>query len=140
MRPGWGDRCFFQSFRGVAGCISRPDIVDENAFKPTSSILTPVRPSIARPGKRDQHQGPPRPCVGHRGAPVAEAMMALVLADQKLLIGRNADDAYRSRAWGAELRYLIEDGFSTRRPISPARAWSAGRRQRRDVWAAQARG
>jgi len=56
------------------------------AFKPTSSILTPVETitpegdatEIATKGRHD-------PCVGIRGVPVVEAMMALVLADQKLL-------------------------------------------------------
>ena len=39
------------------------------------------------PGKETELRGKGRhdPCVGIRGAPVVEAMMALVLADQKLL-------------------------------------------------------
>ena len=56
------------------------------AFKPTSSILTPVE-TIDREGKETEivTKGRHDPCVAIRGAPVVEAMMALVLADQKLL-------------------------------------------------------
>ena len=72
---------------GVAGGIStgQPVIV-RVAFKPTSSILTPVR-TIDRTGTETEivTKGRHDPCVGIRGAPVVEAMMALVLADQKLL-------------------------------------------------------
>jgi chorismate synthase len=55
------------------------------AFKPTSSILTPV-PTIDRAGNETEivTKGRHDPCVGIRGAPVAEAMMALVLADARL--------------------------------------------------------
>ena len=56
------------------------------AFKPTSSILTPV-PTISRDGAETEivTKGRHDPCVGIRAVPVVEAMMALVLADQKLL-------------------------------------------------------
>jgi chorismate synthase len=56
------------------------------AFKPTSSILTPVA-SINADGEAVQvrTKGRHDPCVGIRGAPVVAAMMALVLADHKLL-------------------------------------------------------
>jgi cytoskeletal protein RodZ len=56
------------------------------AFKPTSSILTPVE-TITRDGEATEivTKGRHDPCVGIRGVPVVEAMMALVLADQKLL-------------------------------------------------------
>ena len=56
------------------------------AFKPTSSILTPVE-TITRDGEATdiRTKGRHDPCVGIRGAPVVEAMVALVLADQKLL-------------------------------------------------------
>ena len=56
------------------------------AFKPTSSILTPVE-TIDREGQATEimTKGRHDPCVGIRGTPVVEAMMALVLADQKLL-------------------------------------------------------
>jgi len=56
------------------------------ALKPTSSILTPVE-TIDRNGEATdiRTKGRHDPCVGIRAAPVVEAMMALVLADQKLL-------------------------------------------------------
>ncbi|HYD11488.1 MAG TPA: chorismate synthase [Allosphingosinicella sp.] len=72
---------------GVLGGISTGQpIVVRAAFKPTSSILTPqqtVTASGAETGisTRGRHD----PCVAIRGAPVIEAMVALVLADQKLL-------------------------------------------------------
>ena len=56
---------------GIDGGISTGKaIVIRVAFKPTSSI-----------GGKGRHD----PCVGIRGAPVVEAMVALVLADHKLL-------------------------------------------------------
>ncbi|WP_374407920.1 chorismate synthase [Pelagerythrobacter sp.] len=72
---------------GVAGGISTGQpVVCRVAFKPTSSILTPVD-TITREGANTQvrTKGRHDPCVGIRGAPVVEAMMALVLADHKLL-------------------------------------------------------
>jgi chorismate synthase len=56
------------------------------AFKPTSSIPMPI-PTIDRDGNETEivTKGRHDPCVAIRGAPVVEAMMALVLADQKLL-------------------------------------------------------
>jgi chorismate synthase len=56
------------------------------AFKPTSSILTPVE-TIDRDGTATEimTKGRHDPCVGIRGVPVVEAMVALVLADHKLL-------------------------------------------------------
>jgi chorismate synthase len=72
---------------GVAGGISTGQpVVVRVAFKPTSSILTPVE-TIDRAGEETDisTRGRHDPCVGIRGAPVVEAMMALVLADQKLL-------------------------------------------------------
>lgn len=72
---------------GVAGGISTGQpVVVRVAFKPTSSILTPVE-TITRDGEATDiiTKGRHDPCVGIRGAPVVEAMMALVLADQKLL-------------------------------------------------------
>ncbi len=72
---------------GIAGGMSTGQpIVLRVAFKPTSSIRIAV-PSIDAAGNevdavtRGRHD----PCVGIRGAPVVEAMMALVLADHKLL-------------------------------------------------------
>ena len=72
---------------GVAGGISTGQpVVVRVAFKPTSSILTPVE-TITRAGEATDivTKGRHDPCVGIRGTPVVEAMMALVLADQKLL-------------------------------------------------------
>ena len=72
---------------GIAGGISTGQPVTcRVAFKPTSSILTPVD-SITRGGEATQvrTKGRHDPCVGIRGTPVVEAMMALVLADHKLL-------------------------------------------------------
>jgi chorismate synthase len=89
MRSGEGGAPSFLSNHagGIAGGIStgQPVIV-RVAFKPTSSILTPV-PTIGPDGAETEiaTKGRHDPCVGIRGAPVVEAMMALVLADQKLL-------------------------------------------------------
>ncbi len=72
---------------GIAGGISTGQpVVVRVAFKPTSSILTPVE-TITREGEATElfTKGRHDPCVGIRGAPVVEAMMALVLADHKLL-------------------------------------------------------
>jgi chorismate synthase len=71
---------------GILGGISTgQEIVARMAVKPTSSILTPVR-SIDRFGKEIElrTKGRHDPCVGIRGAPVAEAMVACVLADHLL--------------------------------------------------------
>ncbi|MEQ7874784.1 chorismate synthase [Sphingomonas sp. ASV193] len=72
---------------GIAGGISTGQpIVVRAAFKPTSSIRIEV-PSINAAGEERMAatRGRHDPCVGIRGAPVMEAMMALVLADHKLL-------------------------------------------------------
>lgn len=59
---------------GITGGISTGDpIAVRAAFKPTSSVAV-----LGVKGRHD-------PCVGLRGAPVVEAMVALVLADHKLL-------------------------------------------------------
>ncbi len=54
-------------------------------MKPTSSILTP-RATIDRWGNEAEvlTKGRHDPCVGIRAVPVAEAMMAIVLADHFL--------------------------------------------------------
>jgi chorismate synthase len=71
---------------GILGGISTgQDIVARFAVKPTSSILAPRRTvttdnrdtEISTKGRHD-------PCVGIRGVPVGEAMMACVLADHLL--------------------------------------------------------
>ena len=59
---------------GVTGGIATGEpLVLRAAFKPTSSIA-----ALGVAGRHD-------PCVGIRGAPVIEAMVAVVLADHKLL-------------------------------------------------------
>jgi chorismate synthase len=72
---------------GILGGLSTgQEIVVRMAIKPTSSILTPRRTitrdytetTILTKGRHD-------PCVGIRAVPVAEAMMACVLADHLLL-------------------------------------------------------
>ncbi|WP_041535691.1 chorismate synthase [Parvularcula bermudensis] len=71
---------------GVLGGITTgQDLVARLAIKPTSSILKEV-PSVTKDGDavKVQTKGRHDPCVGIRGVPVAEAMMALVLADHLL--------------------------------------------------------
>ena len=88
MRPGDAGPVFAANHAGgIAGGISTGQPVRIRvAFKPTSSILTPVE-TITRSGEAAEimTKGRHDPCVGIRGVPVVEAMMALVLADQKLL-------------------------------------------------------
>ncbi|MFD1613355.1 chorismate synthase [Sphingomonas tabacisoli] len=88
MRPGTGAPDFDSNHAGgIAGGISTGQPVRLRvAFKPTSSILTPVE-TVTRSGEAAEiaTKGRHDPCVGIRGVPVVEAMMALVLADQKLL-------------------------------------------------------
>jgi chorismate synthase len=89
MRPGKDGKPEFLANHagGVAGGIATGQpVVVRIALKPTSSILTPVE-TITRAGEASEimTKGRHDPCVGIRAAPVAEAMMALVLADQKLL-------------------------------------------------------
>ncbi|HKR18186.1 chorismate synthase [Rhizorhapis sp.] len=88
MRPGENGPVFAANHAGgIAGGISTGQPVKVRvAFKPTSSILIPVE-TISREGQESEirTKGRHDPCVGIRGVPVVEAMMALVLADQKLL-------------------------------------------------------
>ncbi|MDC0886803.1 chorismate synthase [Altererythrobacter sp.] len=72
---------------GIAGGISTGQPVTcKVAFKPTSSILTPTQ-TITRDGEATEirTKGRHDPCVGIRGVPVVEAMMATVLADHMIL-------------------------------------------------------
>jgi chorismate synthase len=71
---------------GVLGGISSGQpIVARMAVKPTSSILNPRRTVNTEGEDVDiRTKGRHDPCVGIRGAPVAEAMLACVLADHKL--------------------------------------------------------
>jgi chorismate synthase len=71
---------------GILGGISSGQpIVARFAVKPTSSILT-QRSTIDRFGNETNilTKGRHDPCVGIRAVPVAEAMMAIVLADHFL--------------------------------------------------------
>lgn len=88
MRAGNDGKPVFLSNRagGVLGGISTGQaVVARIAIKPTSSILTP-RLSITKDGANTEvmTKGRHDPCVGIRAAPVAEAMLACVLADAKL--------------------------------------------------------
>ncbi len=89
MRPGDAGAPVFTANHagGIAGGISTGQpVVVRVAFKPTSSILTAM-PTITREGAATDlfTKGRHDPCVGIRGVPVVEAMMAAVLTDQKLL-------------------------------------------------------
>ncbi|WP_267394256.1 MULTISPECIES: chorismate synthase [unclassified Sphingomonas] len=88
MRPGDDGPTFLANHAGgIAGGIATGQPIRlRAAFKPTSSILTAV-PTIDRDGQAAEiaTKGRHDPCVGIRGVPVVEAMMALVLADQALL-------------------------------------------------------
>ena len=71
---------------GILGGLSTgQDVVVRLAVKPTSSILTP-RQTINTRGEEIEliTKGRHDPCVGIRAVPVAEAMMACVLADHVL--------------------------------------------------------
>lgn len=72
---------------GILGGISSgQEIIARFAVKPTSSMLIPMQ-SIDRNGNEIDviTKGRHDPCVGIRAVPVAEAMMACVLADQIML-------------------------------------------------------
>jgi chorismate synthase len=88
MRPGDDGPQFLANHAGgIAGGIATGQpIVVRMALKPTSSILTPVE-TITRDGVATDivTKGRHDPCVGIRAAPVMEAMVALVLADAKLM-------------------------------------------------------
>ena len=87
MRTGNdGPRFLSNNNGGVAGGLSTGQpVVVRMAIKPTSSILNEVQ-SVTRDGEevRVRTKGRHDPCVGIRAVPVAEAMMACVLADAKL--------------------------------------------------------
>ena len=72
---------------GILGGISTGQpVVARVAFKPTSSILSAMQ-TIDRHGNETEiiTKGRHDPCVGIRAVAIVEAMIALVLADQKLL-------------------------------------------------------
>jgi chorismate synthase len=84
MRMGNDGPAFLSNHAGgvMGGISTGQPVVARMALKPTSSILTPQR-SIDRAGAEIEVRtvGRHDPCVGLRAAPVAEAMMACVLAD-----------------------------------------------------------
>jgi chorismate synthase len=79
----------------LGGISSGQDVLVSMAIKPTSSIVKPGRSidvagqpvEVVTTGRHD-------PCVGIRAVPIAEAMLALVLADHYL----------RQRAQNADVR------------------------------------
>ena len=68
---------------GILGGISTgQDIIVRFAFKPTSSILKPVKTiDINEKETEISTRGRHDPCVGIRAVPIGEAMLALTLAD-----------------------------------------------------------
>ncbi|MDX1483485.1 MAG: chorismate synthase [Alphaproteobacteria bacterium] len=87
MRMQGNDVAFLSNQAGgtLAGISSGQDLVVRFAVKPTSSILTPRR-TVTTGGEDTEisTKGRHDPCVGIRGVPVGEAMMACVLADHLL--------------------------------------------------------
>lgn len=86
-RSNAGDVDFMSNNAGgiLGGISSGQPIVARMAIKPTSSILTPRKTVDIHGAETDiQTKGRHDPCVGIRGVPVAEAMMACVLADHWL--------------------------------------------------------
>ncbi len=87
MRIKNGEMEFLSNHAGgiLGGISTGQDIVIRFAVKPTSSILTPMR-TVTRKGKNTEvsTKGRHDPCVGIRGVPVGEAMVACVLADHML--------------------------------------------------------
>jgi len=87
----FGDELFQSGFSsnhagGILGGISNGDCISARVgFKPTSSILIP-RHTLDIHGQETtiQTKGRHDPCVGIRGVPILEAMLALVLVDHLL--------------------------------------------------------
>jgi chorismate synthase len=89
MRMGNDGKPLFLSNHagGILGGIATGQpIVARFAVKPTSSILTP-RKTVDRYGNNTEivTKGRHDPCVGIRAVPIAEAMVACVLADHYLM-------------------------------------------------------
>ena len=79
----------------LGGISSGQEIVAHLSFKPTSSIQVPGRTiDLAGQATEVVTTGRHDPCVGLRATPIAEAMLALVLADHCL----------RHRAQNADVR------------------------------------
>jgi len=83
----YGSPAFLSNHAGgiVAGVSTGQPIVARIALKPTASIPTPLRTvDTAGEDAEIRTTGRHDPCVGLRAAPIAEAMLALVLADAML--------------------------------------------------------
>lgn len=87
MRMRDGEVAFLANHAGgvLGGISTGQEVVARIALKPTSSILTPRR-TVTVDGRDTEivTKGRHDPCVGIRAVPVAEAMMALTLADHLL--------------------------------------------------------
>ena len=87
MRKSGNDVEFLSNNNGgvLGGISTGQPVVARFAVKPTSSILT-ERKTVTKDGEDTdiRTKGRHDPCVGIRAAPVAEAMLACVLADHKL--------------------------------------------------------
>jgi chorismate synthase len=87
MRRSGNSVAFLSNSNGgvLGGISSGQPVVARIAVKPTSSILTP-RQTVTTQGEDTdiRTKGRHDPCVGIRAVPVAEAMMACVLADHML--------------------------------------------------------
>lgn len=98
MRLAEGRPAFLSNHAGgiLGGISTGQTIIARMAVKPTSSILTPRR-SIDRHGREIEvsTKGRHDPCVAIRGVPVAEAMLAVVLADHLLRYRATAPDITR---------------------------------------------
>jgi len=80
---------------GVLGGISSgQDLVARVAFKPASSLPTPAK-TVTVSGEATEivTKGRHDPCVGIRGVPITEAMLALVLMDHVMRYRAQADSA-----------------------------------------------
>ncbi len=88
MRNENGKVSFLTNYAGgiLGGISTGQPIVARFAVKPTSSILQPVETvDVHGNNTTIQTKGRHDPCVGIRAVPVAEAMMACVLADHYLM-------------------------------------------------------
>jgi chorismate synthase len=87
MRMRDGHMTFLSNHAGgiLGGISSGQEIVARIAIKPTSSVLVP-QPTVTARGEDAEvvTKGRHDPCVAIRAVPVAEAMVALVLADHWL--------------------------------------------------------
>ena len=87
MRMGENGVEFLSNMAGgiLGGISTGQPVIARVAFKPTSSILTP-RKAVNAAGEEIEMRTKGRhdPCVGIRGVPVVEAMVACVLADAAL--------------------------------------------------------